>query len=77
MLEFIQPTRAELAPTLCTLKLQGAATTCYVALHPSLKGVSGKYFADSNEEKPSAKARDPALAKKLWDFSEELVNSKS
>ncbi|KAG6507761.1 hypothetical protein ZIOFF_033113 [Zingiber officinale] len=56
---------------------QGAATTCYVALHPSLKGVSGKYFADSNEEKPTAKARDPALAKKLWDFSEELVNSKS
>ncbi|XP_074574201.1 short-chain dehydrogenase TIC 32 B, chloroplastic-like [Curcuma longa] len=56
---------------------QGAATTCYVALHPSLKGVSGKYFADSNEEKPTAKARDAALAKKLWDFSQELVDSKS
>ncbi|XP_074566468.1 short-chain dehydrogenase TIC 32 B, chloroplastic-like [Curcuma longa] len=54
---------------------QGAATTCYVALNPNLKGVSGKYFADSNLEKPSAKARDEALAKKLWDFSEELVNN--
>ncbi|KAG6521039.1 short-chain dehydrogenase TIC 32 B, chloroplastic-like [Zingiber officinale] len=55
---------------------QGAATSCYVAVHPSLKGVSGKYFADSNEEKPSDMARDAALAAKLWDFSEQLVNSK-
>ncbi|XP_074588114.1 short-chain dehydrogenase TIC 32 B, chloroplastic-like [Curcuma longa] len=56
---------------------QGASTTCYVALHPSLKGVSGKYFADNNLEKPTKMARDDALAKKLWEFSEELVNSKS
>ncbi|KAG6518163.1 hypothetical protein ZIOFF_021566 [Zingiber officinale] len=55
---------------------QGAATSCYVAVHPNLKGVSGKYFADSNEEKPSNMARDAVLAKKLWDFSEQLVNSK-
>ncbi|KAG6518631.1 short-chain dehydrogenase TIC 32 B, chloroplastic-like [Zingiber officinale] len=55
---------------------QGASTTCYVALHPSLKGVSGKYFADNNLEKPTKMARDEALAKKLWEFSEELVNSK-
>ncbi|KAL7183764.1 hypothetical protein ACSBR2_026025 [Camellia fascicularis] len=25
---------------------QGAATTCYVALHPQVKGMTGKYFAD-------------------------------
>ncbi|KAI8569620.1 hypothetical protein RHMOL_Rhmol02G0291800 [Rhododendron molle] len=36
---------------------QGAATTCYVALHPQVKGVSGgKYFCDSNQAKPSALA---------------------
>ncbi|CAA6661762.1 unnamed protein product [Spirodela intermedia] len=35
---------------------QGAATTCYVALHPALKGVTGKYFLDCNETKPSALA---------------------
>ncbi|OAY64934.1 Short-chain dehydrogenase TIC 32, chloroplastic, partial [Ananas comosus] len=51
---------------------QGAATTCYVALHPTLKGVTGKYFLDCNEEKPSALAREETLAKKLWDFSENL-----
>lgn len=48
---------------------QGAATTCYVALHPSLKGVTGKYYYDCNEYKPSKLARDEALAKNLWDFS--------
>ena len=53
--------------------LQGAATTCYVALHPSLKGVTGKYFIDCNLMAPSRLARDKILAKKLWDFSEKLV----
>lgn len=48
---------------------QGAATTCYVALHPSLKGVTGKYYYDCNEYKPSKLARNEALAKNLWDFS--------
>ncbi|KAJ6820166.1 short-chain dehydrogenase TIC 32, chloroplastic [Iris pallida] len=53
---------------------QGAATTCFVALHPSLKGVTGKYFLDCNEMAPSRLARDETLAKRLWDFSEQLVN---
>lgn len=52
---------------------QGAATTCYVALHPQVKGVSGKYFSDSNTYEPSAKAKDAELAKKLWDFSVKLT----
>ncbi|CAK9188596.1 unnamed protein product [Ilex paraguariensis] len=54
---------------------QGAATTCYVALNPKLKRVTGKYFLDCNEYKPSTFARDEILAKKLWDFSNKLVNS--
>ncbi|KAJ9180745.1 hypothetical protein P3X46_008957 [Hevea brasiliensis] len=56
---------------------QGAATTCYVALHPSLKGASGKYFVDCNEIKPSAFAMDELLARKLWDFSNKLISSAS
>ncbi|AQK58645.1 retinol dehydrogenase 12 [Zea mays] len=52
---------------------RGAATTCYLALHPNVKGVSGKYFADCNEATPTAVARDSELAKRLWSFSEELV----
>lgn len=53
---------------------QGAATTCYVALHPQVKGVSGKYFNNSNIGEPSAKAKDADLAKKLWDFSMDLIS---
>ncbi|XP_020524003.1 short-chain dehydrogenase TIC 32, chloroplastic isoform X2 [Amborella trichopoda] len=56
---------------------QGASSSCYVALHPSLKGVSGKYFIDCNEIAPGALARDEDLAKKLWDFSDKLVTSLS
>ncbi|KAF0911501.1 hypothetical protein E2562_011146 [Oryza meyeriana var. granulata] len=52
---------------------QGAATTCYVALHPQVKGVSGKYFSDSNVYEASEKGKDMELAKRLWDFSIELI----
>uniref|UniRef100_M8BWN7 WW domain-containing oxidoreductase n=1 Tax=Aegilops tauschii TaxID=37682 RepID=M8BWN7_AEGTA len=56
---------------------QGAATTCYVALHPDTKRVSGKYFAGCNEATPTSVARDAELAKRLWAFSEELVENRS
>lgn len=52
---------------------QGASTTCYVALHPQVKGVSGEYFADSNKGKPSSDSKDSELGKKLWDFSLRMV----
>lgn len=52
---------------------QGAATTCYVALHPKVKAMSGQYFADSSIAKASLQANDAELATKLWDFSLDLV----
>lgn len=58
-------------------QIQGAATTCYAALHPSLKGVTGKYFLDCNEFEPSALASNELLGKKLWDFSNKLINQVS
>ncbi|KAL2623257.1 hypothetical protein R1flu_003462 [Riccia fluitans] len=48
---------------------QGAATQCYVALNPDVKGVSGEYFDDCKVSQPTAFGRDPELAKKLWDFT--------
>ncbi|CAO2838796.1 unnamed protein product [Amaranthus hypochondriacus] len=48
---------------------QGAATTCYVALHPQVKGITAKYFADCNLSNPSKQAQDLILARKLWDYS--------
>ncbi|KAL3342124.1 hypothetical protein AABB24_026245 [Solanum stoloniferum] len=53
---------------------QGAATTCYVALHPDVKGVSGKYYADCNIAEASHQANDAGLAKRLWDFTMSLVH---
>ncbi|KAK7853784.1 short-chain dehydrogenase TIC 32, chloroplastic [Quercus suber] len=53
---------------------QGAATQCYVALHPQVKGISGEYFMDSNKAKASSHGQDAELAKKLWDFSLSMTN---
>ncbi|KAK6262350.1 hypothetical protein QUC31_008166 [Theobroma cacao] len=55
---------------------QGAATTCYVALHPQVKGRTGLYFADCNVAETSVQANDSELAWKLWDFSLSLVNKR-
>jgi WW domain-containing oxidoreductase len=52
---------------------QGAATEVYVATHPSLADVSGAYFADVNVARSRADGDDAALAKKLWDVSEQIV----
>lgn len=60
----------------CLTSLQGAATECYVALHPQVKGVSGEYFMDSNKADPTLQAKDAELAKKLWDFSVSLTDPK-
>ncbi|CAN1778185.1 Short-chain dehydrogenase TIC 32, chloroplastic [Linum perenne] len=59
----------------CSFRLpKGAATTCYVALHPQVKGVSGEYFSDSNIHKATTLAKDEQLGRKLWDFSLDLIN---
>ncbi|CAI0414526.1 unnamed protein product [Linum tenue] len=55
-------------------RLTGAATTCFAALHPQMKGVTGEYLCDSNLYKPSPQGKDDELAKKLWDFSLDLVH---
>jgi NAD(P)-dependent dehydrogenase (short-subunit alcohol dehydrogenase family) len=52
---------------------QGAATSCYLASHPSLAGVSGLYFVDCNPAEQSALQKDTALAARLWQVSEELT----
>jgi len=49
---------------------QAAATTCYVATHPRLENVSGKYFADCNETQPSKSGSNSYQAQRLWTFSE-------
>ncbi|XP_063942434.1 short-chain dehydrogenase TIC 32, chloroplastic isoform X2 [Daucus carota subsp. sativus] len=55
---------------------QGASTTCYVALNPKVAGISGEYFMGNNLKSlkgSTSLAKDPELAKKLWDFSLSLT----
>lgn len=52
---------------------QGAATQCYVAAHPDLKGVGGKYYVDCKPAAVSIQAKDDKLAKRLWDYSLEYL----
>ncbi|KAK0587300.1 hypothetical protein LWI29_020793 [Acer saccharum] len=55
---------------------QAAATTCYVAIHPRLVNVSGKYFADCNESWTSKLGSNSNEAARLWSASEMLVSNK-
>lgn len=56
---------------------QGAATTAYVATHPSLKNVSGYFFNDCNPvivESPSNNLYNEGMAEKLWHVSSQLTS---
>ncbi|XP_021820844.1 short-chain dehydrogenase TIC 32, chloroplastic-like [Prunus avium] len=55
---------------------QGAATTCFVALNPQVKGVGGEYFSDCKIAKQSSQAKDADMARRLWDCSLSLTNPK-
>ncbi|MFN0063069.1 MAG: SDR family oxidoreductase [Myxococcaceae bacterium] len=52
---------------------EGAATECWAAVHPAAATLNGAYVADCNVAKSRPDADDPALAKRLWTVSEEIV----
>ena len=54
--------------------IQAAATSCYVATHPRLVNVSGKYFADCNEASTSKLGSNADEAARLWTASERMVS---
>ncbi|XP_054617668.1 retinol dehydrogenase 14b [Dunckerocampus dactyliophorus] len=53
--------------------LEGAQTPLYLVCSPVVEGVSGKCFANCEEEELLAKATDGQAAKKLWDMSRRMV----
>ena len=53
---------------------KGAQTSVYLASSPQVEGVSGNYFADSKEAKPTSIARDDEAARRLWEASEALLS---
>ena len=53
---------------------EGAATSCYVATHPSLGSTSGEYFEDCNAVTiPGSYHNDVEMSDKLWHLSETLL----
>ena len=52
---------------------QGAATQCYLAVHPDAASFNGLYLVDCNVAKPSRFGRDQALAERLWQRTERIV----
>jgi retinol dehydrogenase-12 len=52
---------------------QGAETPLYCATSPELRSVSGRYYNRCREVAPSPLAEDEALARELWDRTEQLV----
>ncbi len=51
----------------------GAATSCYVAAHPDMEGISGRYFEHCNPVTPGGHMENTEMAAKLWTVSEELT----
>lgn len=50
----------------------GAQTTLHCCLQEGLEPLSGRYFSCCSVQEVSAKARDAAAARKLWEVSEAL-----
>lgn len=48
---------------------QGAQTSIHVATSPVLEGVTGRYFANAREARPSRAAQDADAARRLWQVS--------
>lgn len=55
---------------------EGAQTQIKLAVDPELENVTGKYFVDCEEAKPSKSALDAKLAEWLWVASTKLIKSK-
>ncbi|XP_055741532.1 retinol dehydrogenase 14-like [Salvelinus fontinalis] len=57
--------------------LEGAQTPLYLACSPDVEGVTGKCFANCEEEELMPNATDDQAAKRLWDLSETMVGIKT
>ena len=55
---------------------RGAETTLYLATSPAVQGESGGYYARRKPARISRAARDEAVARRLWQFSEDLTGLK-
>ena len=52
---------------------KGAETIIYLASSPEVEGVTGKYFVKNKATRSSKESYDEAVAKQLWEVSEQLI----
>ena len=62
------------APRVARSPAKGAETSIYLAASPSVEGMTGKYFHDSQVIPAAPQATDGVIARKLWDVSAEMVH---
>ncbi|XP_069801159.1 dehydrogenase/reductase SDR family member 13 [Dendropsophus ebraccatus] len=62
-----------LAWMLLKTPMDGAQTSIYCAVQEGIEMYSGRYFADCQVQQVLPHARDDAIAKKLWEVSEDLL----
>ncbi|GLH10014.1 WW domain-containing oxidoreductase [Gryllus bimaculatus] len=53
--------------------IEGAQTTIHVAVSEDVEGVTGHYFVDCKKARMTSQAYDEALARSVWNKSQELV----
>ena len=52
---------------------KAALSPLQLAIDPALETVSGAFFMLTKKTVPSARARDPELARRLWDVSAKMT----
>jgi NAD(P)-dependent dehydrogenase (short-subunit alcohol dehydrogenase family) len=52
---------------------EGASTPIFLASSPDVEGVTGRYWIDERPADPSAAALDDDAARRLWEWSEEMI----
>ncbi|WP_254838007.1 SDR family NAD(P)-dependent oxidoreductase [Natronomonas marina] len=57
-----------------TTVADGAAELLFAAVSPRTADVSGRYFSNRQPTTPSSAARDPEAARRLWEFSADVLD---
>ncbi|MFW9921121.1 MAG: SDR family oxidoreductase [Candidatus Thorarchaeota archaeon] len=63
----------KLASSLAMSPARGAETSIFLASSPQVRGISGKYYADSKEKKSSKASNDENLQREIWTKTEEVL----
>ena len=62
------------APLVARSPAKGAQSSIFLASSPSVEGMTGKYFYDSQMIAAAPQATDMVVARKLWDASTKMVH---